>query len=472
VGLLTQMLDEFMKSLAGAQKTELEAIAAFQKLKSAKLAEIASATKMLEAYEYRLADTLQKLAQAKEDLAEFKESLSADQKFLVDLDKNCAAAEEEYSARVKARSEELGALNEVIKMLTSDDARDLFGKTVSLLQNSAHSDTTFAGKLEQQQELEQRRAMQQAVRSLLRIAHKNKDWVLASLAVRTKLDSFAKVKEMMDKMHAELQAQQKAEYEQWETCKKEIDSTEDKLKESQVSKSDLEEKKLGLDNSISTMDSDMADLKSDIAEMEQSLKRAGEDRKAENQVFQAAVSDQRATIQILKKAAARLQAYYGKTAALQVNGRGGAGVAPPPPKPFGGDYQKSAGSGGVMQVLQKVIEDVEMSEAELVADEQHAQESYATFAQDATASIQANREAVAEKEEQKASAEGTLSETEGALLANAGELAKLDDLLKGLHLGCDFLLKYFDVRQAARKEEMDAILQAKAILSGADFGGK
>lgn len=35
---------------------------------------------------------------------------------------------------------------------------------------------------------------------------------------------------------------------------------------------------------------------------------------------------------------------------------------------------------------------------------------------------------------------------------------------------CDFLLKYYDVRQKSRAEEMDAIGEAKAILSGSDFG--
>jgi len=39
-----------------------------------------------------------------------------------------------------------------------------------------------------------------------------------------------------------------------------------------------------------------------------------------------------------------------------------------------------------------------------------------------------------------------------------------------MHLDCDFLLKYFDVRQKGRAEEMAAIAEAKAILSGANFG--
>jgi len=49
------------------------------------------------------------------------------------------------------------------------------------------------------------------------------------------------------------------------------------------------------------------------------------------------------------------------------------------------------------------------------------------------------------------------------------EAEKLSTYNAELHSSCDFLLKNFDLRQAARQEEMDALAQAKAILSGADF---
>jgi hypothetical protein len=41
-----------------------------------------------------------------------------------------------------------------------------------------------------------------------------------------------------------------------------------------------------------------------------------------------------------------------------------------------------------------------------------------------------------------------------------------------LHKACDFILQNFDIRQEARDQEIEALAQAKAILSGADFGGQ
>ena len=38
-----------------------------------------------------------------------------------------------------------------------------------------------------------------------------------------------------------------------------------------------------------------------------------------------------------------------------------------------------------------------------------------------------------------------------------------------LHKSCDFTLKNFDIRQTARDQEVEALRQAKAILSGAKF---
>jgi len=90
--------------------------------------------------------------------------------------------------------------------------------------------------------------------------------------------------------------------------------------------------------------------------------------------------------------------------------------------------------------------------------------------QSTTASIEADRDAIAEKNEQVASAKADKSETQEAQLSNKLELGELNSLLKAHHNNCDWLMKYFDLRQKSRKEEMDAITDAKAVLSGANFG--
>jgi len=459
-GILQEMQEEFARNLAAAQKEELSALIAFHHLRAAKLAEIAAATEQKEQKEAELADLLQRVARAKKDLAATKEAMAADQQFLIDLEKTCTNQAEEYASRVKARTDEIAAIGETLKILTADDARDLFGRTISFVQ--VFSVTGVQA---------QQRAKNMAVRHLYSKARKLKDWVLASLAVRTQLDSFAKVKVMMDKMVAELKEQQQAEYEKWEFCKKSIDETEDKIKETSEENDDLHELKTKLKNTIATLTSEIKQLQEEVVAMEISLKEAGEQRKEENQIFQASVSDQRATIQILHKAQTRLQQYYNKNSALtqiRAHQEPGAAVAPPPPTPA--PYSKTANAGGVMQLLAKIIADAEGDEAVMVKSEQNSQEDYSNFARDTTASIEANRASISEKTEASAKASAELSETEEAILGKEQALAELADLLKSHHLDCDFVVKYFDIRQKARQEEMDSIVEAKAILSGADFG--
>merc|ERR1719310_590297 len=154
---------------------------------------------------------------------------------------------------------------------------------------------------------------ERAMHRLASVAGRHKNWALASLAVQTSLDAFTKVKEAMDKMTAELKAQQKEEYEKSEFCKTEIDKTEDEIKVKKNEQTDLSEKHLDITNTISTLSEDIMQLKNDVASMEVSLKEAGESRKTENQAFQASIENQRATIEILKKAYARLEAFYGSS---------------------------------------------------------------------------------------------------------------------------------------------------------------
>merc|ERR1719375_963668 len=147
--------------------------------------------------------------------------------------------------------------------------------------------------------------------------------------------------------------------------------------------------------------------KKEVAEMKVSMKRAGEDRKAENQEFQAQVADQRAVINILNKVLARLKMFYEKKAFAQVSVHNhqepGAAVEAPPPKPK--EYSKSAGAGGVMQLISMIIEDAQKEEAELVVDEQNSQEAYASFVQETNSCLAACQKSITEKTEAKSAAD-------------------------------------------------------------------
>jgi len=457
LGILKQMGDNTAKNLADAQKEELQAEIAFQKLQAAKLSEIAAATKQKDAKDLELSELIDKVAKAKEDVEETQKTLDEDKTFLARTMQGCDKEDQEFAARTKVRGEEIEAISETLQILTGDEARSLFDKTISFLQISSVARTSTSAL--------QERAKNSAMQRILSIAKKNKNWALASLAVTVRLDAFTKVRAAMDKMVAELQEQQKAEYEKAESCKKELDTTEDKIKEATNTKEDLDMKHTELSNELEALAADTAALKKEVGDMEVALKDAGEQRKANNQLFQQSVNDQRATIQVLTMAQKRLQEFYTPGAKLvQIHSH-----AAPPPKPSAKAYEKSANSGGVMQMMATIISDAESVEAELKITEQDEQKDYSEFVAETTASIEADRKAIESKEERTAQADGEKSETEEAQLANDAALGDLNKLLSGIHTDCDWILKYFDLRQKARAEEMDAIKEAKAILAGANF---
>jgi len=458
LGMLKSMGDNTARDLANAQKEELTAEISFQQLQAAKLGEIASATKQFDDKTLQLSDLLYKVSKAKEDVEDTTAVLDADQAFLAETLKGCGNEDAEYAKRVKVRSEEVVAIAETLDILTGDEARSLFDKTIS---NFLQLDSVSTAGTSARQE----RAKGAAMQRILLTAKKNKNWALASLAVRVKLDAFTKVKAAMDKMLAELKTQQQNEYEKGEACKKELDETEDKIKEGVNTKTDLAAKHKDLSNTLETLASEIAALKTEEADMEVSLKQAGEQRKAQNQLYQQSVSDQRATIAILNMAAARLKKFYAP-GLVQIHLHS---QAPPPPKSSGNAYEKSENSGGVMQMLATIVSDAESEESVLKLTEQDSQKDYAEFTASTTASIEAARNSIAEKSEQSAEASGEKSETEEAQLANGASLGKLNELLVGTHTDCDWVLKYFDIRQKSRAEEMSAIEEAKAILSGANF---
>jgi chromosome segregation ATPase len=92
------------------------------------------------------------------------------------------------------------------------------------------------------------------------------------------------LKKTMDNMLAELKTQQKNEYDQNERCKKDIDEIEDTIKIEQRNKKDLEDKNKDLTNILATLNDEIKTLKQEVSDMEVSLKKAGVDRKAENEL--------------------------------------------------------------------------------------------------------------------------------------------------------------------------------------------
>merc|ERR1712032_337211 len=150
-------------------------------------------------------------------------------------------------------------------------------------------------------------------------------------------------------------------------------------------KQDLIAKIEDLELSIKTLTSEIETLKSEVAEMQVQMKRAGEDREKQNKEFQQTVADQRASQKLLTAALNILKGFYEKKAAfLQKQEPAG-----PPPPPGFKEYKKNAAAGGVMGMIQQIINDAKAMEAEAIRAEEDAQKAYEDFVKETNASIEA-----------------------------------------------------------------------------------
>jgi hypothetical protein len=231
---------------------------------------------------------------------------------------------------------------------------------------------------------------------------------------------------------------------------------------------DLEAEITTLTSTIDELTKSIATLEAEIAERQTQLKRAGEDRELENKDFQATVADQRETQKLLNSALNVLKAVYAKKF-LQVHAsQKQEPVGPPPPAGFK-SYAKSCGAGGVMGMLEQIIADTKTLEAEAIKAESDSQKAYESFVKDTNRSVEEKTRDITNKSDEKAKAEQDMTAAEEAKEAAMNEQQMNKNEEADLHKSCDFTLKNFDIRQAARDQEVEALRQAKAILSGAKF---
>jgi len=453
-GVLQTMKETFESNLDNSQKEEMANQKAYEELKTAKEAEISAGKGQIETKTQEVADADEKNARAKEDLEDTRSSLSADEEFLSKLKEKCAMTDKEWEERQKARQLEVEAVSKALEILSGDEAHDIFSRSFnpSLLQ------ATRASRSERRE---------QASRLLVAAGRKLHSPRLATLAYRVRLDAFTKVKKAIDDLVAQLLKEKEEEIKKNDWCVEEFNTNQLQTEKKDREKQDLIAKIEDLELTIKTIADAIAKLKAEITEMQVQLKRASEDREKESREFQQTVADQRASQKLLQKCLKVLEGFYEKEAAAALVQR--QEPAGPPPPPGFDAYKKNEASGGVMALIRQIISDAEAMEAEAIKSEDDAQGAYEDFLKETNASIEAKVKEISNKDMEKAKAEAELVETKEAKEEVVVELEELSSYNAELHQSCDYVMKNFEVRQTARDEEVEALKQAKAILSGAKF---
>merc|ERR1719262_1299098 len=117
-------------------------------------------------------------------------------------------------------------------------------------------------------------------------------------------------------------------------------------------------------------------------------------------------------------------------------------------------------------MIETIVEDSKRSESEASSAEQAAHQGYEEFITDSNKSIKTKSEDIMNKQNEVAKSDQEKTITESDKKSADDKLESLAELERGLHGRCDFLVKNFDERQASLSQEVEALQQSTAILSG------
>jgi len=492
IGILSQLNDDMKKELADATKAENTAIAQFEGLVSAKEKEIAAAGAAIEDKTERAGNTAVKIVNLKNDLEDVKDSLGADERFLMELKENCKSKGGEFEERKAARAEELIAISETIKVLNDDDALDLFKKTLaspSLLQVSTRA-----------------RDIRERALSALQATHGSQPQLnFIALALKGKKQGFEKVIKMIDGMVTTLEQEQKDDDTHRDWCGQEFDSADDKEKATQRRIDSLEAQISENEEGIATLTSELETLNTGIKDLDAAVAEATSARKEENKDFVQTQAQNNAALQLLQIAKNRLNKLYnpklyvppptrelteeerlyvasggvletpapaggiaGTGVQVPVFTQVKAGDAPPPPPETAEAYSKKDSSGPIA-LIDRLARDLEKDMQQAANDEKSSQKDYEKLMSDSALKRSADSKSITEKEGQKADLEADLMGAKDSSKQRKADLLATRQYIAQLHGSCDFLLQNYNLRKDARASEVDSLKKAKAVLSGADY---
>lgn len=381
--------------------------------------------------------------------------LAENKKLLAELKKDCAQRASEQQEKKVLQAEEQKALQDTVKMLTSDDALDLFRKTIkkpSFLQ------------LDTSREQAREKAMQTV--SSLKASAGRPEISLIALALSGKKVDFTAVFKKIENMTALMLKEGADDKKKKEYCNEEFDKAADTSKGLKAQIKDLagsiDQKK----TSIEQLEADIKSIKEGVENLDKSVTEATENRKAESAEFNVLVNDDSAAIELLGMAKNRLNKFYNPKLYSDTTTTGPYDMGLVQEQEQKPQVQES---NGVLSLVSTMITDLEKEILVAKTDEQHSQEEYQATVADAKEKREGDLANMQSKEQVKAETAGDLSEDSDESDSTVKKLEAASNVEKDLHEECDWLLANFDIRKEARTAEIEQLKTAKATLAGADF---
>jgi len=486
IGIVEQMKESMEADLKEATESENQAKGAYDNLMKAKGEEIQAATKGIETKMARSGELAVAVATNSADLESTKESFAEDTAMRANLGKSCAQKSKEFDARQRLMTEEVTAISETIKILNSDDSLDLFKKTLPSGGAGAFVQTASRSKYQMKKfsEIFNKLAANDQTHTA------NYKMILLQTKSKAHMGNFEHIAKMIDDMIKLLGNEQADDDKQKGFCDGEIEKAGDEKAATEGNIKEISAKMAELQEVIDTVSSEVATLKDGIAALDTSVAQATDMRKKEHAEFSSTAAQNQAALELLDMAKNRMNKFYNPTmykttttaepsiygliqdfpSLVQVSLHSAAKDFDEMQNMQFGEYKKSQASGGIIQMLDQMMGDVEAEMAEAKRDEEDGQKEYEETMADATAKRATDQKLIVTKEASKAELVSKLDEAKSDKGDASTLLSGLVTKIADLHQTCDFLLENYDFRRDARTSEIEGLHEGKAVLSGADLG--
>eukprot|EP00930_Biecheleria_cincta_P058700 TRINITY_DN444_c0_g1_i1.p1 TRINITY_DN444_c0_g1~~TRINITY_DN444_c0_g1_i1.p1 ORF type:complete len:673 (+),score=218.40 TRINITY_DN444_c0_g1_i1:162-2180(+) len=402
-----------------------------------------------------------------------EEQRKADEAFLAEAEDSCAKRKVEYNNRTTLRNVEMAGVNKAIEIL--DSQRELLSTTFKGMPSFLQMRST-------QSQATSTRAS--AFATLQLKARRTHSLRLASLAaqVQEALPSkgFEEVLKKVDDMMTKIKTEAASDTKKKGYCKQEYQVIAKKSNQLSfmVRKSS---------NAIKNLESRIAQLKDDkeaaeeeIADIKADLNKSLTLRLAENKAFKKAKTDDELAISVLKNTSAALSKYYEDYAKNNQ-----ASLLAYDPEQLSdtrkklkneenkydltNDLSQENAASSVLALMTRIIENLNTEIADGMEEEKEAQLEYESIRDKAMASKSKLEDKVTNID-QRISARDTSKRDETKIKEDAEtDLKEQNDYKASIQEECEWLYKNFDDRVNTREAEMDGLVRAKELLSGASF---
>jgi len=465
-GILKGMYDAFTADLEKDNAEEADAQKSFEELMATKRQELATLEATLQKQETDVAAKTKKLSESQVLLDDTNAQLDADEKFFEDTKQACQTKATEWSVRTRLRTEELNGMQLAIRILSSDSAKKTFKASTS----------TFVQLATVHQHKEATAARSQAYGQLRALAAKFSSRKVAKIAVAVKSGGhFDKVIVMIDEMIGLLRKEEQEDIEHRDRCENAQNANGNEIADLKhdIKKTKDSLKRMG--NTEKELEGEIDSLDKEIAATKKDQKELLDFRNKEEADFRQALKDDTDAAALLRKAIEALSSYYKRNGmeVPQLIQKAPEYTNDPDKAPetsFSGSDSRKSESGGIIAILEMLVEDTEKEIKEGRADNADAQEKYLKQNGALQDTLDSQEETKASTETELGDLQEKMSNYEKFKNEKTADKDAEEDTKKSLGTDCSWVKTHFQSRRDKRKTEIQGLVDAKGFLAGVAAG--